>query len=135
MHTEGKKKSIFLIFRFLQFRIFSLKKSGFSRIIFFHFSKKNLIFFLKFFFNFAFWFCIKFHILKSQIMYLLYFFIYYHFNMQYYPLFQLKKPKNRKNRFFLCLLCAHSKIFMRQLFDIMLFSKNFFMIFWHLLDI
>ena len=71
--------------------------------------KKTSKCFFWFFFNFLFWFCIKFHILKSQIMYLFYFFIYYHFNMQKYPLFKLKNTKNRKNRFFLCLLCAHPK--------------------------
>ena len=48
---------------------------------------------------------------------------------------KLKKPKNRKNYIFPCLLCAHSKFFMRQLFDAMLFSKKNFMIFGHVLDI
>ena len=85
--------------------------------------------------NFLFSFCIKFHISKSSNVYLFYFFIYYHFNMQYCSLFQLKKRKNLKFWIFLCLLCAHSKFFMTQLYDIMLFSKIFFMTFWHLLGI
>ena len=91
----------------------------------FFFWKKHFVFF-NFFFLFLFSFCIKFHISKSQIMYLLYFFIYYHFNMQYYPLFQLKNTKNRKNWIFSCLLCAGSNFFYEiTLWCYVVLQKNF----------
>ena len=110
---KAQKYSKFSIFRFLQFRVFGKKNSAFSRIIFFtffHFSKKNSpicfkFFFLIIFFNFLFLFCIKSHISKSQNIYLFYICIYYYFNMQNYPLFQLK---NTKNRFF-CAFCVHTQ--------------------------
>ena len=44
---------------------------------------------------------------------------------------KLQKPKNRKKSIFLCLLCARSKFFMRQLYDIMLFS-TFIRLFSHI---
>ena len=65
-------------------------------------------------------------------MYLLYFVIYYYFNMQYYPLFQLKNTKNRKIEKieFFRAFCVHTQnFFMRKLFDVMLVSKKFFMMF------
>ena len=37
-----------------------------------------------------------------------------------------KTEKSKKSIFFLYLLCVHSKFFMRQFYDIILFSKNFF---------
>ena len=46
---------------------------------------------------------------------------------------QCKKWKIEKIEFF-CAYCVHTqKNFMRQLFDVMLFSKKFFMIFWNVL--
>ena len=46
--------------------------------------------------------------------------------MHYFCTKKTQNCKNRKIDFFLYLLCAHSEFFMRQLYDIMLFSKIFF---------
>ena len=45
--------------------------------------------------------------------------------MQYKLFFLTRKPKNRKYWIFLCLLCVHSKFFVRQFVDVILFPKNF----------
>ena len=114
---KARKNSIFSVFSI----------SGF-------FVKKKRVF-PHYFFNFVFLFCIKFHILKSQIMYLLYFVIYYYFNMQYYPLFQLKNTKNRKKWIFSCLLCAHSKKFYETTRWCYVVLQKIFMMFWYVLGI
>ena len=92
-------------------------------------------FFSIFFFDFLFWFYLKFYILKSHNLYLFYIWIYYNLNMTYNLFFPRKKRKIENFEYF-CAFCVHTqKFFMRQLFDVMLFSKNFFMVFWHVLGI
>ena len=121
MHTIGTKKFNFFDFSCFAISVFLVKKKRvfphYFFFTFFHFSKKKIEFFFNFFLIFLRSFCIKFHILKSQIMYLLYFFIYYHFNIQYYTLFllfqnslfsQYKKWKIEKIEFF-CAYCVHIK--------------------------
>ena len=48
---KARKNLIFLIFRFFQFRVFSLKKSAFPRIIFFIFPKTKIQYFFEVFFS------------------------------------------------------------------------------------
>ena len=58
-------------------------------------------------------------------------YIFPYFKIAYFP--SAKSEKSKKLNFFVPIVCTPKKIFMRQLFDVMLFSKKFFMIFWNVL--
>ena len=59
-------------------------------------------------------------------MHLFYFFIYYHFNMQKYPLFQLKTRKIEKIEFFRA-LCVYTQKFLRDNFLMLCGSPKCFL--------